>query len=43
MLDGPLVFVDIDTQHDFLDPTGALRGRFGRNLAQPASTHRICR
>jgi nicotinamidase/pyrazinamidase len=24
MLDGPLVFVDIDTQHDFLDPTGAL-------------------
>src|SRR5665213_4050571 len=24
MLDGPLVFVDVDTQHDFLDPTGAL-------------------
>lgn len=24
MLEGPLVFVDIDTQRDFLDPTGAL-------------------
>src|SRR4051794_39199159 len=24
MLDGPLVFVDIDTQRDFLDPAGAL-------------------
>jgi nicotinamidase/pyrazinamidase len=24
MLDGPLVFVDIDTQRDFLEPTGAL-------------------
>ncbi len=24
MLDGPLVFVDIDTQRDFLDPWGAL-------------------
>lgn len=24
MLDGPLVFVDIDTQRDFLDPGGAL-------------------
>jgi nicotinamidase/pyrazinamidase len=24
MLDGPLVFVDIDTQRDFLDPSGAL-------------------
>jgi nicotinamidase/pyrazinamidase len=24
MLEGPLVFVDIDTQHDFLDPAGAL-------------------
>jgi nicotinamidase/pyrazinamidase len=24
MLEGPLVFVDIDTQHDFLDVTGAL-------------------
>ena len=24
MLDGPLVFVDVDTQHDFLDPDGAL-------------------
>ena len=24
MLQGPLVFVDIDTQRDFLDPTGAL-------------------
>ena len=22
--DGPLVFVDIDTQRDFLDPAGAL-------------------
>ena len=24
MLDGPLVFVDVDTQRDFLDPAGAL-------------------
>jgi nicotinamidase/pyrazinamidase len=24
MLEGPLVFLDIDTQHDFLDPGGAL-------------------
>jgi nicotinamidase/pyrazinamidase len=24
MTEGPLVFVDIDTQHDFLDPAGAL-------------------
>ncbi|MBX6316059.1 MAG: isochorismatase family protein, partial [Isosphaeraceae bacterium] len=24
MLDGPFVFVDIDTQRDFLEPTGAL-------------------
>src|SRR4051794_26044507 len=24
MLDGPLVFVDIDTQRDFLEPAGAL-------------------
>jgi nicotinamidase/pyrazinamidase len=24
MLEGPFVFMDIDTQHDFLDPTGAL-------------------
>ena len=24
MLEGPLVFVDIDTQRDFLEPTGAL-------------------
>ncbi len=24
MLDGPMVFVDIDTQRDFLEPTGAL-------------------
>jgi nicotinamidase/pyrazinamidase len=24
MLDGPLVFVDIDTQRDFMEPTGAL-------------------
>lgn len=24
MLEGPLVFVDVDTQRDFLDPTGAL-------------------
>ncbi len=38
MLDGPLVFVDIDTQRDFLEPTGALfiRGseRILDNLAQ---------
>ena len=24
MLEGPLVFVDVDTQRDFLEPTGAL-------------------
>ena len=24
MIDGPLVFVDVDTQRDFLDPAGAL-------------------
>ena len=24
MLDGPLVFVDIDTQRDFLEPSGGL-------------------
>ena len=24
MLEGPLVFVDIDTQRDFLEPSGAL-------------------
>ena len=38
MPDGPLVFVDIDTQRDFLDPTGALpvpgSGAIRRNLAR---------
>jgi nicotinamidase/pyrazinamidase len=38
MLDGPLVFVDIDTQRDFLDPSGALfvpgSGRIVSSLAR---------
>jgi nicotinamidase/pyrazinamidase len=48
MLDGPLVFVDIDTQRDFLDPYGALsmdgsatiRPNLGR-LTRHARTARI--
>ncbi len=38
MLEGPLVFVDIDTQRDFLDPSGALfvpgSGAIVANLAR---------
>jgi nicotinamidase/pyrazinamidase len=38
MLDGPLVFVDVDTQRDFLDPDGALfiagSGAIRPNLAR---------
>ena len=38
MLDGPLVFVDVDTQRDFLDPGGALfvagSGAIRPNLAR---------
>ena len=38
MLDGPLVFVDVDTQRDFLDPDGALfiagSGAIRPNLAK---------
>ena len=38
MLDGPLVFVDVDTQRDFLDPGGALyiegSGSIRPNLAR---------
>ena len=38
MLEGPLVFVDVDTQRDFLDPDGALfiagSGAIRPNLAR---------
>lgn len=48
MLDGPLVFVDIDTQRDFLEPTGALYIRGSaeilpklRRLTEFARVHKI--
>jgi nicotinamidase/pyrazinamidase len=48
MLEGPLVFVDIDTQRDFLDPSGALYVSGSRQilpnlerLTRFAQTHRI--
>jgi nicotinamidase/pyrazinamidase len=48
MLEGPLVFVDIDTQRDFLEPTGALYVSGSREilpnlrrLTAFAKTHRI--
>ena len=48
MLDGPLVFVDIDTQRDFLEPSGALYVAGSQEilpnlerLTRFAQTHRI--